>query len=463
MTKSKFSLLGSLFVAGALAAAGCGGGGGGGTGGKGGSGAGGKATGGTTGAGGKATGGAGGAAGGTGAGGMGTGGKATDGGAGSGAGGSGNTDGSTTDSSDAATSTVLYDFESGVQGWGWNGVTGATVSASTDQHVDGVQSLKGTLAAAPEAGTAPNNVLMSAGQTTLWPGTVVTFHAFFPAGTPTDGTIYFQAFTQSNGYQKFDTAGNGTKAIMPGAFNTWTYTVPNTFPGGLQSLGFQMGDNMNGTVIAGKSIYLDNITASGGVQNCATGTGTGNHDFEPVDGASLSGYGLDDNPANNGVASISLSTDQASTGTGSLKVALNGLPNTTAGGANVRNIYINNPNIFCGQTATFHVYMPTGSDGVVFQAYVQYNAYGKFVSMGPATITRGAFTTYALTIPADVGPGGIQRLGVQIINNRATPDGGTADGSADAGADGGDGGADAGAPADTTSFTGNVYIDAITW
>jgi hypothetical protein len=246
---------------------------------------------------------------------------------------------------------------------------------------------------------------------------------------------------------------------MPGAFNTWTYTVPNTFPGGLQSLGFQMGDNMGGALIGGKSIYLDNITATGGVQVCATGTGTGNHDFENTDAgaATTTGYAIDDNPANAGVAAISISTDQASSGTQSLKVALTGLPNTTAGGANVRNIYINSPNIYCGQTATFHVYMPTGSDGVVFQAYVQYNSYGKFVSMGPATITRGAFTTYAFTIPADVGPGGIQRLGVQILNNRTTPDGGT--GTTDAG----DGGTDAAAPADTTSFTGNVYIDGITW
>jgi len=337
------------------------------------------------------------------------------------------------------------------------------VAASTDQKVDGVQSLKATLAAVPEAGTAPNNVIMSVGQNTLWPGTVVTFHAFFPAGTPTNGDVYFQAITQSNNYQKFDSAANGTHTIMPGAFTTWTYTIPNTFPGGLQSLGFQMGDNMGGAVIAGKSIYLDNITASGGVQNCATGTGTGNHDFENTDAgtATTTGYAIDDNPANNGVAAISISTDQASSGTQSLKVALNGLPNTTTGGVNARNIYINSPNIYCGQTATFHVYMPTGSDGVIFQAYVQYNGYAKFVSMGPATITRGGFTTYALTIPADVGPGGIQRLGVQIINNRTTPDGGTLD--AGVAVDAGDGGTDAAVPLDTTSFTGNVYIDQVTW
>jgi hypothetical protein len=453
MTKSTIKLLGSLFVAGALAAAGCGGSSGGGTGGKGDAGTGGKGAGGVVGTGGKTDGGTGGV--------TGTGGKTDGGGNDSGSNNDGGGDGP-----DAATSTVLYDFESGVQGWGWNGVTGATVAASTDQKVDGVQSLKATLAAAPEAGTAPNNVLLSANLNTLWPGTVVTFHAFFPTGTPTNGDVYFQAFSQSNNYQKFDSAANGTHTIMPGAFTTWTYTIPNTFPGGLQALGFQTGDNMGGTLIAGKTIYLDNITATGGVQNCATGTGTGNHDFENTDAgaATTTGYAIDDTPANAGVAAISISTDQASSGAQSLKVALNGLPNTTTGGANTRNIYINSPNIYCGQTATFHVYMPTGSDGVIFQAYVQYNGYGKFVAMGPATITRGAFTTYALTIPPDVGPGGIQRLGVQIINNRTTPDGGTGD--AGSGSDAGDGGTDAAADAgatSTTDFTGNVYIDGITW
>jgi hypothetical protein len=73
MTKSRISLLGSLFVAGSLAAAGCGGGSGGGTGGKGDAGTGGKGVGGVTGTGGKTDGGTGGV--------TGTGGK-TDGGTG---------------------------------------------------------------------------------------------------------------------------------------------------------------------------------------------------------------------------------------------------------------------------------------------------------------------------------------------------------------------------------------------
>jgi hypothetical protein len=339
-----------------------------------------------------------------------------------------------------------------VQGWAWDGVAGATVAASTDQHFDGVQSLKGTLASAPEGGTAPNNVLLFADNSTLWPGTVVTLHAFFPTGFPTTG-VYFQAYSQSNGFKLFDTNGNGgTRTITPGSWSTWTYTIPNTFPGGLQRIGFQMGDNTAGTTIAGTSFYLDAITASGGVQNCATGTGTGSYDFEPGEAGAFTldsnVFQIDNNPPNANVAAISASTDQASSGTGSWKVAFTGLPASTTGSANVRNVYINNPNIFCGQTATFHVFMPTGSDGVSFKIYVQYNAYAKFVSMAPASITRNGFTTATLAVPSDVGPGGIQRLGVQFSNDRGVPDGGTGDGGADAG---------------TNDFTGNAYIDNITW
>ena len=95
--------------------------------------------------------------------------------------------------------------------------------------------------------------------------------------------------------------------------------------------------------------------------------------------------------------------------------------------------FIAGPTIYCGQAATFHVYLPAASDGLGFQAFAQYNNYGKNSFVGPSTVTRGAFNTYAFTVPSDVGPGGIQQLGVQV----------QLDG--------------------TTAFTGNVYIDDITW
>jgi len=136
-----------------------------------------------------------------------------------------------------------------------------------------------------------------------------------------------------------------------------------------------------------------------------------------------------------------------------MKIAINGLP-----AGQYRQIFIAKPNIYCGQTLTMHVFMPTGSDGITYKAYVQYNNYGKTGTNGPTTVTTNAFNTTTLTIPSDVGPGGIQRIGVQIYNNRASPDGGADGGTGDAG----DGGTDA-ATAPSTDFTGNVYLDAVTW
>jgi hypothetical protein len=361
------------------------------------------------------------------------------------------TDGQPTDgNTDASTTTTLYDFESGAQGWAWgSGVTGATAVQSTDQHFDGANSLKASLATVADGGTAPNNALLTVGNTALWPGTVVTFHAFFPTGTSTSN-FYFQAISQSNNYDLFDTNGNGTRSVTPGAFNTWTYTVPNTFPGGLQVLGFQLGDNAGGANIAGMTFYLDAITASGGVQNCATGTGTGSFGFEAGEAGAATldpNFGVDGYPSTAGVA-LSASTDQAFAGTGSMKIAITGLGSATGGQLNMRQIFLNKAKIFCGQTFTIHVFMPTGSDGITFQAYAKYNAYAKTVAMGPSTITRNGWNTYQYTVPNDVGPGGLQQIGVQIINGRGTPDGG----AGDAGADGG-----------ANDFTGNIYVDNLTW
>jgi len=259
---------------------------------------------------------------------------------------------------------------------------------------------------------------------------VLTFHAYLPAGFDTTGTHYFQAFGQGNNYATFDTNGNGTRTATAGAWNSWTYTVPNMFPGGIQLLGFQLGDNTGAPTIAAGSVYLDNITMSGGTVNCALATPTGSHTFEtsPLDGNVYKPDGT------NADTVLSQSTDQASGGTGSWKVAFTALPApTTAGTATSRRVFIASPNIYCGQIATFHVYLPASSDGLGFQAFVQYNNYGKNSFVGPSTVTRGGFTTYAFTVPSDVGPGGIQQLGVQFNWTGST------------------------------TFTGNVYIDDITW
>ena len=179
--------------------------------------------------------------------------------------------------------TTLYDFETGaagtaggLQGWG-STTSGVTVATATEQHFDGAQSLKIT-----HGGLNNANLLatVSSPAPALWPGTVVTFHAYLPAGFDTSGAHYFQAVGQANNYTIFDTAGNGARTATAGAWNTWTYTVPNTFPGGFQALGFQLGDNAGGATIPAGSVYLDAITATGGTQNCAVATGTGAHTFE---------------------------------------------------------------------------------------------------------------------------------------------------------------------------------------
>jgi hypothetical protein len=225
----------------------------------------------------------------------------------------------------------------------------------------------------------------------------------------------------------------------------------------LQVLGFQIGDSVGGVNVQGLTFYLDAISATGGVQNCATGTGTGNLSFEPVDGsaADISKWAVDGYPSTAGVGTLAISTAEHNGGTSSLAIPLTNLSADPGGAAlNMRQIYYANPNVYCGQTITFHVFMPTGSDGVTFQAYAQYNAYAKTVGMGPSTVTTNAWNTYAFTVPSDVGPGGIQRIGLQIINKRGVPDGGTGDGGT------GDGGADGGV---VNGFTGTVYVDDITW
>jgi hypothetical protein len=222
----------------------------------------------------------------------------------------------------------------------------------------------------------------------------------------------------------------------------------------LQVLGFQIGDNSSGTVIAGQTLYLDNITATGGTQTCALATPTGLYDFETADGGTAAlptAFGIDGYPSNANVA-LSPSTDQAFAGTGSMKVAFTGLTSDTTGQLNTRNIFLDKANIYCGQTFTVHVFMPTGSEGLIFQSFAQYNGYSKFTAAGPSTITRNGWNTYQYTVPSDVGPAGLQRIGLQFINNGPPAvDGGAGDaGTADGGTT-------------PSTFTGNVYVDQITW
>jgi hypothetical protein len=322
--------------------------------------------------------------------------------------------------------TMLYDFESGVQGW-VAATTGATVSQSMTQAKDGSNSLA---CAHPELNGTDVQVQVDNPLPPLWPGTVVTVNVYLPVGLDTTGGTFFQMFTNFNNFSNYDNTGNGQRTAQSGAWTTWTYTVPNTFPGGIQRLGFQLGDNAGGTTIPAGSIYIDSITATGGRADCTAVTPpTGLHDFEttplPADTYNVSGGGN---------VTVAQSTDRAfGTGTGSLKVSFAGLPAGTTAAPTKRFIYINKPNLYCGQTTTFHVWLPTGSEAMGFQVLAVFNWFSGFSGTGPVTVTRDDWTTGALTIPMTVDHRGFQQVGIEFSYTGAT------------------------------AYTGDAYIDQVTW
>jgi hypothetical protein len=354
-------------------------------------------------------GGAGGATGGTaGASGGGAGGAAGAGGS-AGAGGAG-----------GAAPTIVYDFETDTQGWASSG-EGVVVTTDAAQKVTGAKSLKVTVPAL----AADADLSVAVTKPLFWPGTVLTLHVYSPAGA--DG-LWVQAFTQSNNWAVWDTAGNSAVGLVRGGWTTITYTVPQTFPGGLQSLGIQMGVAAGGVTFAGGDFYIDSVSASGGVESC-TGTGEGSHDFETTD---VSAWSVDGEPPPTDTA-LAHATDKPMAGTGSLKVSFTALPGGTVAAPTSRRIRVLKPVAYCTQEVTLNVWMPPGSEAIQFQGYSQYNNYdGWNAGAPPATITRDGWTEHQYTLPA-VGAGGLQLLGIQINNTAEAP------------------------------FTGDIYIDDVSW
>lgn len=330
---------------------------------------------------------------------------------------------------------VLFDFEDGTQGWG-----GASATQSTEQHFDGANSLKFSYAALDNANTMISVAGASRNGVSFWPGTELTVHAFLPIGWDTSGGTYFQFIGQANNYAVFDSTGNSAKTPMPGAWATWTYTVPETFPGGFQALAFQIGDNALGATIPAGAIYIDAITATPGTgtPGCARATPAGLHDFETAWAAlpTEQPYQVADgsDPITGPNVTIARSTAQMFMGSASLAVTFTGLPAPTSTPDTKRIVFVNRPNVYCGQNMTFHVFLPTGSDGLNFQVFAQYDNYSGFSGTGPqTTVTRDAWNTASFTIPTTVGPGGIQRVGIEFIYTG------------------------------TAAYTGEAYIDQITW
>jgi hypothetical protein len=315
---------------------------------------------------------------------------------------------------------MLFDFETDIQGWKSDDAS-ILFATSEAQFVTGKQSLKVTM---PAIGNDKNS-LIGVDSPPLWPGAAVKLHVWVPAG---DDALYIQGFTLSNSWKKFDADGNARPInVNRGGWTDIEYTVPNTFPGGLQRLGIQVGVGATGTPFAGGDIYLDSITYTGGVAKCE-GAGAGSFGFE----ADAEPWKLD---APHADTAVSQSTDKAKAGTGSMKIALTDLPATTD-----RIVRIEAPNVYCSQEVTVNVWTPLGSDGVTVQVFAQANNWASFFASPVPTTTRGDWTQIKYTIPAvdengkpAVGPAGMQALGLLIKNTT------------------------------NAAFSGNIYVDDVSW
>ncbi len=321
----------------------------------------------------------------------------------------------------AANCAVLYDFEGTAADdlEGWTADTGIALGTTSTAAVTGSHALKATITDIAE-GTSVSLSVSPTIDAELWPGSVVTLHVMIPQGTT--GT-WMQAFTQSNNWTTFDTTGNSAVTVAPGAWTSWTYTIPDTLPGGLQALGVQIGVNAGGHFSAG-DVYIDSISACPGSAVCS-GNGIGVYDWEKA--GSEDGWTIDGN-ADPADTEIAQSLDLAVSGLGSLKVTFDSLPANAA-----RRIVIDKPNAFCGQVVTYNVYVP--SDFTADVELQPFSNIDNWVWNGGLSVTPapGAWNTITYTLP-QISSLGLQRLGLQISS-----------------------------AATASVYSGSIYIDDVSW
>lgn len=325
---------------------------------------------------------------------------------------------------------INYDFEADVQGWASNNVD-TVIASSTDKFVSGARSLKVNV---PAFAAEDSRTISIGGSAALYPGSVITFNVWTPTGS--EG-LYFQAFSQSNNYKTWHTGAPPNASVTRGGWTTWTYTIPSTFPGGLQKLGLQVGVDASHT-FAGGDIYIDAVTSTGAAPSCAqpgSGTAATRYDFEGTAPSDLGGWAVDTGPADTG---LSYSATQASSGTQALKVAFTNVGVVSATDAITRNIYVGGDKgtvPFCGETATIKVWVPTAAaSAITLKAFSQSNNWALWDAGAAPTIAPDAWTSFTYTLPTTVNALGVARLGVQFT-----------------------------IPAAAQPFTGDVYIDAVAW
>jgi hypothetical protein len=145
------------------------------------------------------------------------------------------------------TSTIQYNFETGVQTWyvGWtNGAVTASVGTSTAQKYEGVQSLSVGVNSTAPTGTLTQVAVRAASPSSTAVGKTVTFRYWLPVGHKVQSVI---AFSQDNVW-----GWNGAY-FTPGAGGGWqtaTITVPTNSAVPLNAIGlaFDINGTWNSTI-----------------------------------------------------------------------------------------------------------------------------------------------------------------------------------------------------------------------
>ncbi|MGB8299099.1 MAG: hypothetical protein WCG85_27015 [Polyangia bacterium] len=339
--------------------------------------------------------------------------------------------------STGTTCPVVWDWE-GTTADSWTTDADVTLAVSTTQEFTGTQSLKVTIPALTSAAavgdaaatTVERGIYIAPPATSnMWPGAMITAHVWTPAGTT---GVWVHLYMQSNNWANWTDATVGT--LTPGAWATLTFTVPAAtvlFPGGINQFGIQFGVSGGGT-FAGGDIFVDSITVCGGTQTCS-GTGTGSFDFETA--GSTNGWAFKgDTTVTDTVVTQTTTQHYGTTGSGSLKVAMTAIPAAPAtGGWTSRLVELANPQAYCGQTVTYHV-MADNVTGLTVQPYVSANSWAWFAGNGVTLTAINTWTTVTFTLPTTINFLGLQAMGLQLSNASTT-----------------------------ATYTGNVYIDAISW
>ena len=125
-----------------------------------------------------------------------------------------------------------YDFETDVNGWAVSSGAPATVAVSTEQKVTGSQSLKVSIASL----AAGNDFTVGVSSPKMYCGNAVTLNLWTPAGSD---ALWLQAFSQLDDSQW----SAGPPSVARGSWTSFSYTIPDTDPFGIQEFGVRIGLN----------------------------------------------------------------------------------------------------------------------------------------------------------------------------------------------------------------------------